>query len=83
MKNLFFSLAFLLIGSFAFANNATNDNFEKLLSEKVITVKYNDDAEKGKSCTVSYTNSAGVTFTSTAETCTEAYENLSMHIEAQ
>ncbi len=79
MKNLFFSLAFMLIGSFAFANNSTT-NFDKLISEKVITIKY--DVSKS-SCTVSYTNSAGVTFTATAKTCTEAYENLSMHIEAQ
>lgn len=80
MKNLMFSLAVMLIGSFAFANSSSNNNFDKLLLEKVISVTY-DDAKK--SCTVSYTNSAGVTFTSTSETCTEAYENLSMHVEAQ
>jgi hypothetical protein len=79
MKKLFLTLAFMLISSFAFANTSTT-NFDKLLSEKVITVKYDDEV---KSCTVSYTNSYGVTFTSTARTCTEAYENLSMHIEAQ
>ena len=79
MKNVFFALAFMLVGTFAFANNSTT-NFDKLLSQNVITVEYNDNE---KTCTVSYTNSHGVTFTSTAKTCTEAYENLSMFIEAE
>ncbi len=89
MKNLFLSVVLLLTVSFVFAANDVETvsafNVEKTvdltnsleLNEIVITV------EDLKSCTVTYTNSAGVTFSSTAETCTEAYENLSMHIEAQ
>ena len=88
MKNLFLSVVLLLTVSFAFATNdaeivsLNNDTIELTnsleLNEVIVTI---DDLKK--SCTVTYTNSAGVTFSSTAETCTEAYENLSMHIEAQ
>ena len=70
MKNVFFALAFML-GTFAFANTSEIEYPE-------VTFEYYE-----ASCTVSYTNSHGVTFTATAETCTEAYELISPHIEAK
>ncbi|MDK2773279.1 MAG: hypothetical protein KYX68_13820 [Flavobacterium sp.] len=72
MKKMFLTLALVLVGSFAFASN-------EVVKDSDLTIEYD---EKAKECTVTYTNSSGVTFTSTAETCTEAYENLMMHIEA-
>ncbi len=42
MKNVFFSLAFMLIGSFAFANNSIkNDNLEIATSKEKIELKLN------------------------------------------
>jgi hypothetical protein len=71
MKNVFFALAFMLVGMFAFANSS---NVEKTK----LTYTYDIG-----SCTVSYTNSSGVTFSATAETCIEAYENIMPFIEAK
>lgn len=72
MKKMVLMLALVLVGSSTFASN-------EVVNESDLIIK-ND--EKAKECTVTYTNSSGVTFTSTAETCTEAYENLLPHIEA-
>ena len=59
----------LVVSAYGFSANCVEEN-----------VQYFLDTET--SCTVTYTNSYGVTFTSTAKTCDETYKNLSPHIEA-
>lgn len=61
MKNLFFSLAFMLIGSFAFANNvetSTPESFSKL-SLKTVVINFEDlkniNLEDFKECHVKVT----------------------------
>ena len=68
MKKLITAVAFV-VSAYGFSANCVEEN-----------VQYFLDTET--SCTVTYTNSYGVTFTSTAKTCDEAYKNLSPHIEA-
>jgi hypothetical protein len=72
MKNLLFSVIFVLFGTFANAGYSNNEALADVTFE----------IEAG-SCTVTYTNSRGITFSATAPTCTEAYENIMPHIEAQ
>ncbi len=52
MKNLIFSLAFMLIGSFAFASNSVEDSAELELEEMEVAATCTVTLEFGKSKTV-------------------------------
>lgn len=63
MKNVFFALAFMLVGTFTFANNSV-ENSTKLEKEKVETLAEN-------SCTVTVKfGESNVTITNTCD-CTQ------------
>jgi len=72
MKKYILTTMLLAVTTGIFANNMNTKAIDNM------SVTY---LESG-SCTVSYTNSYGVTFRATAETCSEAFENLRDHIEA-
>lgn len=71
MKNLFIAFVFTTVGTYA---NATPE----LSKNQNLNIEYDK-----VSCTVTYTDSHGVTFSATAETCIEAYEAVMPFIEAQ
>lgn len=88
MKNLFFIT--LIAGTFAilpFSMNAGNNVDPNVESHNLYQV--NDIKEilefdiKVYDCTVTYTNSQGVTFTATESDCIKAFEKVSPFIEAQ
>lgn len=82
MKNAYFSLAFLLFGSFALANNKDYKprNNSEILKEKVCTKISKTTSDKKNSCTVTVkTATRNVTITVTCEcstgaACEQAYE---------
>lgn len=81
MKNMFFSLACMLIGSFALANNneIKPTNNSGISKELVWIKKFKNDTDKKNSCTVTVkTGTRDVTITVTCEcttssACNQAY----------
>lgn len=71
MKNFIFTLAFMLAGTFAFAANDSNENFEsKLMSENSLNIISNINIDFGL-CVFSYTITA--TNQETGEVITRNY----------
>ncbi|HYX09510.1 MAG TPA: hypothetical protein VE912_22460 [Bacteroidales bacterium] len=77
MKNLIIGILFMITSTLSFAETSSATN----QSPAIKTVA--NQEMLAASCTVSYTNSGGVTFTATASTCIEAYEQIQPFIEAR
>lgn len=69
MNRIQIALATLMLFGLGCTNQNPND--EEVIESTSMT------------CTVSYTNSYGVTFTATANSCAEAYEEIRIFIEAK
>ena len=89
MKNVFFSLAFMLIGSFAFANTNEVKPATNVVAKEVFVKSENTKSEDDKknSCTVNvHTSTRDVTITITCEcttgqACNQAYAIASIGLD--